>query len=280
MAKRNLLAEIEADVLGDKPLADTLRKCVVLGGQAGSTELREWATRELRGYDGVEIADVPEFRKVGAVIKADAVTGNSIVSGQQMDAWELPEVARDAGISNELPLRQGVGELEALRATAERDNGVKMSLPGALMLGRLMDQQSGNPFQHITALYWSLSSSAIAGVLDQIRTTLVELVAEMRAGVGDDEIPSADLADQAVHVAVHGDRARVTVTSAQAASGSTATAGEGSPPARGFWTIWRTVGAFVVGVATVAAAWFGWLNVNDDEPSNPPAVGETTTTSP
>ncbi|MHD0175200.1 hypothetical protein ACNQUF_11850 [Corynebacterium diphtheriae] len=33
---------------------------------------------------------------------------------------------------------------------------------------------------HITALYWSVSTIALAGVLDQIRTRLAELIAELR----------------------------------------------------------------------------------------------------
>jgi hypothetical protein len=74
----------------------------------------------------------------------------------------------------------------------------------------------------ITALYWSLSAPAIEGVLDRIRTTLVELVAEMRAGMPEAaEVPSREVADHAVQVAVHGDQARVTVTAASAS-------GEGS----------------------------------------------------
>jgi hypothetical protein len=39
---QGLLREIERDLLDGKPLADLLRKCVVLGGRAGSPKLREW----------------------------------------------------------------------------------------------------------------------------------------------------------------------------------------------------------------------------------------------
>lgn len=279
MAKQDLLAEIEADVLSDRPLADALRKCVVLGGKAGSVELREWATRELRGYEGVPEDDLPPYRVVAAVILADAHTGSAIVRGQQIDATDLPDVAQEGGIGNEVALRGGVAELEALRATAERDGGgVKLSLPGALMLGKLMDHASGNRYQQITALYWSVSSASIAGVIDQVRTTLTELVAEMRAGTPGEATPTAELADQAVNIAVHGRGARITVTSAQASGGATASA---SPvPSRvenGFWTFWRKVGAVIVGVATVAAAWFGWLALDGSE-APPPAP--TTTSAP
>ena len=67
MARRDetLLSEIERDLLGGKPLADLLRKCVVLGGRSSSVELRDWASRELRGYNVGD--DLPSYRTVGAL---------------------------------------------------------------------------------------------------------------------------------------------------------------------------------------------------------------------
>jgi AbiTii len=58
MTKRDgaLLAEVQRDAPdGNVPLADTLRKLIALGGQAGSVQLREWASRELRGYQGSDV---------------------------------------------------------------------------------------------------------------------------------------------------------------------------------------------------------------------------------
>ena len=34
---------------GESSVTDALRKCVALGGRAGSAELRTWASRELNG---------------------------------------------------------------------------------------------------------------------------------------------------------------------------------------------------------------------------------------
>jgi hypothetical protein len=45
---KELLEQIERDALnGETSVADGLRKCVALGGRAGSPELREWANRGL-----------------------------------------------------------------------------------------------------------------------------------------------------------------------------------------------------------------------------------------
>ncbi len=72
---RNLFEQIEQDALDDDvPLASILRKVIALGGNVGSTELREWASRELKGYDKPD--DVPDYRRPAAAIKADAVIGS------------------------------------------------------------------------------------------------------------------------------------------------------------------------------------------------------------
>ncbi len=250
----SLLSEIEADLATDAPLAPTLRKCVLLGGQAGSVQLREWSMKELRGYkeDG---ESTPDYRTIGASIHASAVTGNTIVTGQHVgeihiEGWDEP-------IREEMTFYSGIGEVEALIQQAENDNGfVKLALP--LGIAALIDQQSGNPFQQTTALYRNVSVAALRGIVDQVRTTLTELVAEMRAGLPSDaETPSAALATQALNVAVHGNKARVTVTNAQSADNSTSTTA--APKRKSFWTPWRRVGAALVGLAGIGTFVLEWL---------------------
>lgn len=109
-----------------------------------------------------------------------------------------------------------------------------------------------------------MSAVALRGVLDQIRTTLVELIAEMRAGMPETaDKPSAAVADHAVNVVVHGHEARVSVNAAQASGGGThqVTATPSASPSR---SPWRRVGALTVGIATIIGAlialaqWQGW----------------------
>jgi hypothetical protein len=108
----------------------------------------------------------------------------------------LPDFARDA-IKEECPLRMGVAALEALLVRSEEY--VHLGPPGASDLVLYMNHQNSNQFEHIERLYWSISKAVIRAVLDRIRATLVELVAEMRAGMPEDvNIPNAELASQAV----------------------------------------------------------------------------------
>jgi AbiTii len=246
----DLIAQIEKDALDDSvPVATALRKCVVLGGKSGSEPLRDWATRELKGYGGDD--ELPDYRIIRAPLLVDGIAGNTQVSRQQIPASSIPDFARDR-INEELKLRNGVGDLEAL---AKRDD-IKLQPPHASDLVRLMNSEGENPYQHIVSLYWGVAAAALEGVLDQIRTALTQLVAELRANMsGDDAVPSAEAATQAVNVVVTGKRSRVSVNTAQAAGqGATATATVGGEPQpeSGGWSRWRKIGAFIVGCATVA----------------------------
>ncbi len=265
MSRRDasLLAQIEDEVLSDKSLADTLRKCVVLGGKAGSRDLREWATRELKGYGDDD--EVPAYRTVGAPILADAVTGSAWVKRQRIGTFMLPDFVRDR-VKESFTFREGVGLLEAMIEQSAGKGHVDLSLPMAAEIGKMVDDASGNPFQQIHGLYWSVSTASLRGIVDQVRTTLAELVAEIRAALpGDAEIPTAAVADQAVNVAVHGARARISVTTAQSVDGSTATAAPLQEPRSGWWSRSRIIGAALAGIASIAglgiaiAQWRGWI---------------------
>jgi hypothetical protein len=219
MARRdaNLLTEVQRDALdANVPVADALRKLVALGGEVGSKELREWASLELRGYRNSEV-ELPEYRVPPAVIEVDAIRGNYHISGQQISPRWLPAFAQEH-IGEEVRLNHSVGEIEAMWQQAKAESGsIKLTVPHVQDLVAMMNQESNQPFQHFVSLYWVLSAPALSGVLDRIRTILVELVAEMRAEMpSPDETPSREVADRAVNVVVHGQNARVNVTTATA----------------------------------------------------------------
>ncbi|WMI62040.1 hypothetical protein [Streptomyces sp. CRB46] len=257
MTKRahTLVAEIERDALDESvPLASALRKCIALGGAVDSDQLREWAGNELRGYQGE--TETPAYRIVAASIHVDAVTINSHIKGQRISPLQLPEVVQEKGIGEELPLRMGIGELEAALAGDSKEH-IHMSLPGGADIARMLDHEANQPHQKITAVYWSVSKAAIAGVLDQVRTTLTELVAEIRVTVPDEKAdPSKETLGNALTVALHGSpKARVTLTTSQSQGASTITNSEASPDDGEdppFWTR-NKVAAFIAGAVAVAA---------------------------
>lgn len=217
-----LLTQIREDALGGKPLADALRKVVALGAETGSTQLRQWAGLELRGYkdSGVEL---PSYRKPSAVILIDGVVnvpgGIMKNTGRQISPRSLPDFARDK-LDEYVPLLNPVAEIESMLRQAETNGGINLSLPHSQDLVRVMNQEVGDPFQRITSMYWSLAAPAIAGALDQIRTALVELVAEVRIEMPlDTTEPTGETVDRAFNIAIYGSNPHVNVTTATA-SGS------------------------------------------------------------
>lgn len=108
-----------------------------------------------------------------------------------------------------------------------------------------------------------MSHVTLEGVLDQIRTRLVELVAEMRAAMPDEaDVPTSTAADNAVSVVIHGGKPRVSVTAAQATGDGShsVTAGAASDETG----VWKKLGGFIVGAAIITgtvvaiAAWQNW----------------------
>ena len=256
MARRedHLIGEIERGALDDRvSLGATLRKCLVLGGKSGSAQLRDWATRELQGYGGED--DLPDYRRVAAQIQIDGATMTGLVTGQPIARSSLPDFVQEH-VREEVELRDGVGAIEALAKHAEEDGGkAKLSVPMGGDIARVMNADLSG--QRILSIYWAVSPVAIRGVLDQIRTSLTILVAELRATMpADAEMPSAQAADNAVSLIVSGKRHTITVNTAQAtANEAAATVTAPQPPVEpGFWTRSRRIGAFVVGVATIIGA--------------------------
>lgn len=258
------MQQIEDDALDStKSVADALRKCIALGGHSGSDELRTWAARELKGYERPE--DVPDYRIIAAPIVIDGVAGFNYISRQQISPHDLPDVAQEAGISETLPLTSGIGELEemALRAR-ERNEAIGLGLPGGASLAKLMTHEWGSQHQSVQRVYWSVSPTAVFGVVDLVRTKLVELVAQMRSDTGSSQDPPADIIQNAVNVVIHGKRSRVSINTAQSSGSGDATVKEGSDPdpSSPWWRTTRAVWSFVVGAATIAAAVLAYLALN------------------
>lgn len=259
MSRRSLVQQIEEDALdGRTSLADALRKCIAVGGRSGSTELRDWAASELRGYEGPK-GDMPSYRTLVAPLVIDGFTFNTHITGQLISAYDLPNVVREAGFSEELPLAHGVGELEEMvRATRLKGETIKLALPDGAMIAKLMTHEMRDQYRAVERVYWNVSPTAVVGVLDQIRTRLVALVAEVRAVSPDPNEPSAAAVNNAVEVAIYGKARDVNINTAGAGGSGSAIAG--SPPKeRPWWKSLKLLGAFIVGLATIAAAIIAWL---------------------
>ena len=176
----------------NEPLAGLLRKCLLLGAETRSDSLRQWARFELNGYgDDVEI--VPAHRQIPTPpIFLDYVSGYTFATNQMLDRMELPAKAREY-VSESLAFRQPVEELE--RLATQKSFG--FATTGLAVAKYFMNQETG-PFQQVVGLRFKMQGSVVAGILGQIRTRLVDLIADLSADTPLTELPGKEQVDAAV----------------------------------------------------------------------------------
>jgi AbiTii len=218
--REGLLAQIEAGVLDDTmALSSLLQKCIVLGGQAGSEKMRDWARRELNGYVGAQT--VPDYRHIPAALMA-RITNRAGYNGfpQQLHASIFPDQIRDMVDLEEAVLGGGIGELEAL---ANRDTDEHQLIPPwASLIIETLNRHNAALNSRVDAVYWSLSNASIQGLLVRVRTALAELVAELIALMPrDQEVPDKLAADQATQFVITGDRPTINYSSQYATDSGT-----------------------------------------------------------
>jgi hypothetical protein len=249
-----LLREIESGALDHQtPIGDLLRKVVALGGRSQSTELRDWARKELQGYGPDD--ELPEYRKVSAPLQVDGANPMWSVKRQTISAMELPEFARDS-FTNDLSLYQSISEIEQLAHRCEPGDVVKLQPRNAAELVAYMNAKhvlNG----HLQALYWGVSPIVLNGVVDRVRTTLTVMIAEINANLPDGTItPPAEVATNAINFAVSGKRHKISFAAPQE-GGTVTTASPEEEPRR-----WLRIGGVVlVGLVTIIGVIFALMQV-------------------
>lgn len=253
-----LLSQLESDLIGGQPTADILRKLIVLGGRAESSELRNWASQELRGY--ADDSSLPEYRKVQAIIQMDSLVGSMQVSRQTIGPEAFPKEIREQ-ITTEVSFRQGIAEIQSMIKACGEDQSIRLGLPAETMLMRIMSRGS-NGARQVTGLYWTVSITVLEGMVDQVKTRLAELLGELRAATPPNrEVPTPAETTNAVNIVINGRGNSVQVAHATL-GGTSSTGAGGSGDAkkieRPFWTLGRRVGAMVVGAATILGTFLTW----------------------
>lgn len=212
MTKRRggLPAQIEADLLDDSvPLSSLLQRCVVLGQQAGSEELRDWARWELNGY--ADAADaVPSYRHVHAVLMA-VITNNAGYNAMTQRISEdvfpdqIREVIRETvGDIEDTIIPYGIGMLEELASQGTDTH--HLSPPFSIVMADTLNQFNMAPNSRVAQVYWPVPNAAFRGILSRVRTTLADRVAQLIALTPQDQdVPDKQATTQAIHLNITGD---------------------------------------------------------------------------
>jgi hypothetical protein len=204
-----LLAQISEDVADHAvPLSSLLQKCIVLGGQAGSQNMRDWARQELHGYAGADT--VPDYRHVPAAVMV-VITNRAGYNGltQRIDDTAFPQQIREkirakADLEDAV-LGAGIGELEALAGHDTEE--IRLIPSWSTFIAATLNQLNAAPNSRVAEVYWSVSRASVRGVLSRVRTALAELVAELIALTPrGQEVPDRQAADQVVQFVITCDR--------------------------------------------------------------------------
>jgi hypothetical protein len=249
---QRLLKEIEDGALNSKkPIGDVLRTAIALGGEAGSETIAEWATKELRGYEATD--DLPAYRTIRAPLQLDAINSAYTFTGQTISPLALPAIAHGK-ITNDIPLYQGIAEIDR---HARQDDVIKVPPPFAQELIKIMNSE-GRVNGHVQQLYWGVSPVSFGEVVEQVRTTLTLMIAEIRRTMPDknEDVP-APIADNAMSFAITGERNTVTVTAPQGRS----TATVDKRPEEGFPLWVKVVGGITTGLIAVIGIVLGYMEV-------------------
>ncbi|MGW0356129.1 AbiTii domain-containing protein [Nocardia nova] len=198
MSDHDLIVNLRRRVIDEsESLAGLLRTCLMLGATTGSDSLRAWASSELHGYPP-EGDDLPGYRQLQLPLYADGWIGG-LRQTLTISPSQLPEEAR--AVFGAVPFIQSLEELEGIAgSSASSLRYVRQDL------SPLMRSIRVPPFTQVEEAYCLVTPAAVAGMVGRIRTTLVEMVADMTQDVPFDGLPSRKQVDAAVQVNVHGSR--------------------------------------------------------------------------
>jgi hypothetical protein len=133
------------------------------------------------------IGELPHCRKITAPLKIDGSTMHGISEGQEISPLLLPDFVRER-VGNEVPLTNGIAEIEKLARRHSSDKSFKLEFPMAADIVLIMNgettESGANKWQgRIHSIYWDVSTAALEGVVDHVRTALTVLVAEITAAM-------------------------------------------------------------------------------------------------
>jgi hypothetical protein len=164
---------------GKRPLADALRKCLVLAFELQNEKLKEWTNGELNGFDKED--EVPQYRRANLHSKGMF----SGYAGAQLRNMPLP-----LGVLNiehwdwlTTKLRQPIAAYERLSKGELTDNA-KINWPPDLIH---QYQSSFIDGYALSAAWQEVPISLIIGLCDEVRNRLLRFVLEIKSEAGGTE---------------------------------------------------------------------------------------------
>jgi hypothetical protein len=184
--------------------------------------MRDWALEELHGYSAWD--KVPDYRRVPAALMA-LITNRAGYNGvarrfdESVFPQQIRQVLKDVDLE-EAVLSHGIGQLEAMAREGSREH--TLIPPWAGVIVDFMNKYDMAVNGRVAEVFLSVSNVAIENVLVRIRTTLVELAAELISLTPEgQEVPDRVAVDQVTQFVMTGDRSVINYIVQQASGGGT-----------------------------------------------------------
>ena len=176
MNSAELLDRIEQAAI-DGDVIKALLLCQKLGSDAESTALADWARHELKGYP--ESSDLPEYRRVKTQLFCDGAAPGQRISGVPIPLDALPSGVQ-AEMAKGLALRGSISELAA--RTDEQQSKYAPRQMGAMLQ---LINAANEGFVTYDVAYFGISGAVLRGVVDAVRSQVVELATQLRSSLPD-----------------------------------------------------------------------------------------------
>ena len=185
----SLLDEIRSDLVNESAnLSNTLRKAKILASAIGLPEFKEWVDSELGGYSDRE--KVPSYRRLRPTnIGTFFGPGPSSLQNVVLPTYNLSGNIKD--LAENQVFDEGVGQLEAMAAQASES--YQWTWPQEMVMLARDAIQMGRGMVLVDA-YQPISPQSISGILDQVKTKLLDFV----LGLQESNITSEDLDNRTV----------------------------------------------------------------------------------
>jgi hypothetical protein len=190
---------IESVTITKEPVADILRRCLVLAFKLKNDTLKKWVEKELNGYDRND-PELPEYRKSAGVSKGILIGPFQQYNDQPLSPHILEPKHRH--FANEIRFNQPIASYER----EDMSENAMLPWPSELVVY----------YQHkfiedmvLNRAWMEIPGSLMTGLVDTVRTRILTFVLEIQAQLPEntekavEQIP-AKTVDRIIQLAIYG----------------------------------------------------------------------------
>lgn len=186
---------IKAITESDEKTSSILRKALVLSYRLKNDTLKSWASKELNGYDGVPVNELPEYRVLQTQARGFFVGSfNRQIEDQPIPSAALKDEHRHW--AEVVHLRQPVASYEGL------GNDEMRVIPWPANMVVFYQRKFFDGDLILNRAWQDVPGSALAAIPDSVRTRLLTFVLELKEQITEEDVEVEALAPATVQTLV------------------------------------------------------------------------------